>query len=430
PSKVPGLADFPLVNMKLGSAYTTRSSVRNAASASMSEKLPPLMYGPGQVVSTQAAQCTMSEDTLSLPPKKKTRTLYSGEQLEELEHMFEEDHYPDGEKRKEIAAAIGVTPQRIMVWFQNRRAKWRKVEKMQLKPKKTPSDVAATSAVSTQSSDTGCHAQIQFPVGSSGAVLDGSTEIDASVLPVSWGEVCASVLPVSWGEVSWGEFCASVFPVLRDAGLSLTSSLSYSAATPRGNRMEYFPTVPSPPPLRRASLPLAMTFNPASHIIPLMLDTPESTSCTPTAQDGPLRDYFSFSDTGGPIQSPVLGDQLGGGLKLSTQFYHHGNQAVQQMASLPLGQFKQPLQSGLLGPHAHNSSQLPQYTRLPFQIKPGTGPASTPPVETGTTFLAFGGGGGTAPGGQSAGNQILVQQGAHGGVTTYQTIPWGDLYTQ
>lgn len=37
------------------------------------------------------------------------------EQLEELEKMFHEDHYPDNEKRKEIAAVVGVTPQRIMV---------------------------------------------------------------------------------------------------------------------------------------------------------------------------------------------------------------------------------------------------------------------------------------------------------------------------
>lgn len=37
------------------------------------------------------------------------------EQLEELEKVFQEDRYPDNEKRREIAAVIGVTPQRIMV---------------------------------------------------------------------------------------------------------------------------------------------------------------------------------------------------------------------------------------------------------------------------------------------------------------------------
>lgn len=44
----------------------------------------------------------------SLPP-------FSADQLEELERIFQEDHYPDGDKRREIAHMVGVTPQRIMV---------------------------------------------------------------------------------------------------------------------------------------------------------------------------------------------------------------------------------------------------------------------------------------------------------------------------
>ncbi|NXO07821.1 NOBOX protein, partial [Oriolus oriolus] len=68
-----------------------------------------------------------------LPVKKKPRTFYTSEQLEELEKTFQEDHYPDNEKRREIAAVVGVTPQRILVWFQNRRAKWRKLEKLSTK---------------------------------------------------------------------------------------------------------------------------------------------------------------------------------------------------------------------------------------------------------------------------------------------------------
>ncbi|NWY42733.1 NOBOX protein, partial [Sylvia atricapilla] len=68
-----------------------------------------------------------------LPVKKKPRTFYSAEQLEELEKMFQEDHYPDSEKRREIAAVVGVTPQRILVWFQNRRAKLRKLQKLGIK---------------------------------------------------------------------------------------------------------------------------------------------------------------------------------------------------------------------------------------------------------------------------------------------------------
>lgn len=39
----------------------------------------------------------------------------NADQLEHLEALFQEDHYPDAEKRKVIAASVGVTPQRIMV---------------------------------------------------------------------------------------------------------------------------------------------------------------------------------------------------------------------------------------------------------------------------------------------------------------------------
>lgn len=39
----------------------------------------------------------------------------SADQLEELERMFQDDHYPDADKRKEIAISVGVTPQRVMV---------------------------------------------------------------------------------------------------------------------------------------------------------------------------------------------------------------------------------------------------------------------------------------------------------------------------
>ncbi|XP_064512911.1 uncharacterized protein LOC135415189 isoform X2 [Pseudopipra pipra] len=65
--------------------------------------------------------------------RKKSRTSYNAEQLEELERVFQEDPYPDTEKKMELAAAFGVMPKRILVWFQNRRAKWRKLEKLNAK---------------------------------------------------------------------------------------------------------------------------------------------------------------------------------------------------------------------------------------------------------------------------------------------------------
>ncbi|XP_021482729.1 homeobox protein aristaless-like 4 [Meriones unguiculatus] len=51
-------------------------------------------------------------------------------QLQELERIFERNHYPNAAARKELARWIGVTETRVQNWFKSRRAKYRKYLKM------------------------------------------------------------------------------------------------------------------------------------------------------------------------------------------------------------------------------------------------------------------------------------------------------------
>nr|XP_020853662.1 homeobox protein NOBOX [Phascolarctos cinereus] len=344
------------------------------------------------LLSTTAAgessqNATRKEEPPDTPPqvRKKTRTLYRTDQLKELEKMFQEDHYPDSDKRREIALAVGVTPQRIMVWFQNRRAKWRKVERLNAKGNGT---------------------NLEAPVPTA-APLDshlGSAPSSAPELPspepivMEPGNFTNELVPPP-----------ATFPPESNLLLTCDQPMALSQHNDEVQRGEVAPLLLSPPPVRRASLPLTMGPVHTPHLVPLLLETPNSGFIP---KDG---SYGSWETSINPPNAYNFSEQM------ESQYHHQGNQSrAFQLSHYP--------QHQLFHQSQHH---LPQFHPFSFPL-PSTLTPPPPGDSNAAALLAFAYGrdGETSTGlfsGTPVG-QLLLQQptGSLGPLTTLQPIPWND----
>ncbi|XP_065888333.1 homeobox protein unc-42-like [Dysidea avara] len=105
-------------------------SVSGSYCCSSSGRVQQDMWGAGPL----AMRAASDPENGDFPLSKRFRTAFSVEQLKALEYSFRLCHYPDVYTRELLARYTNIDENRIQIWFQNRRAKYRKRERRSMHP--------------------------------------------------------------------------------------------------------------------------------------------------------------------------------------------------------------------------------------------------------------------------------------------------------
>ena len=125
------LAANPTENMSQAIYLDNSSIIDNNDSIFNNNQIPanisgqPVHLASFNCDSNSPKNCSQDGNSNS---KKTMRNMFSYSQIEILENIFEQTHYPDSTMREKLSAHLGINASRIQVWFQNRRAKFRKFD--------------------------------------------------------------------------------------------------------------------------------------------------------------------------------------------------------------------------------------------------------------------------------------------------------------